>query len=148
MTLRVLTFLCLAALAGCSADNVNSPLEFFPGSQATSWADCGKFGNGGNVVQVCAALVNQPGTMTPASYSISFYLPSPMEVRIAVYDAHGAMMKVLLASNEPATIGQFRQPPIEWDLTGPQGQRVPSGNYRVYMRAGDAYLSSSDVAIP
>jgi hypothetical protein len=148
LTLRVLTLLCLAAVFGCSDDNVNAPLKFFPGSQRTSWADCGKFGTGGNVVLVCAGLVNQPGTTTPVSYSISFYLPSPMEVRIAVYDAHGTLVKVLLASSEPATVGQFRQPPVDWDLTDANGRRVPGGDYRVYMRAGDGFFSSSDLAIP
>ncbi len=148
MRLRVLALLCLGAFIGCSADNVNSPLEFFPGSQPTSWADCGKFGSGGNTVQVCAGIVNQAGTTTPSSYSISFYLPSPMDVRIAAYDAHGALMKVLLVSSEPATIGGYRQPPVDWDLTDSQGNRVPAGNYRVYMRAGDQFFSSSDVAIP
>src|SRR5258708_2793069 len=57
VTLRVLVVLCLAALVvGCSADNVGSPLEFFPGSQRTTWEDCGKFGGGGNDIQVCAAM--------------------------------------------------------------------------------------------
>lgn len=148
MTLRVLTFLCAALLVGCSADNVHSPLEFFPGSQRTSWEDCGKFGGGGNLVQVCAAFANAPGTTTPTSYSISFYLPSPLEVRIVVFDAHGALVKVLLNSFEPATLGQFRLPPVDWDLTDSRGVRVPGGNYRVYMKAGDIFLSSSDVALP
>ena len=148
MTLRVLTLLCAALVLGCSDDNVNAPLKFFPGSQRTSWADCGKFGTGGNVPLVCAGLVVPQGSSTPTAYSISFYLPSPMEVRIAVYDANGALVKVLLVSSEPATVGQFRLPPVDWDLTDGQGRRVPGGDYRVYMRAGDAFFSSSDVAIP
>jgi len=148
LTLRVLALLCAAAILGCSADNVNSPLEFFPGSERTSWADCGKFGGGGNEIQVCAALLNQPGTSTPASYSISFFLPSPGEVLIAVYDSHGALIKVLFNASEPATIGTFRTPPIEWDLTDAGGARVPGGDYRVYMRVGNNFLSSSDVTIP
>ncbi len=149
MPLRVLALLCAAAILGCSADNVNSPLEFFPGSQRTSWADCGKFGGGGNEIQVCAALFNQPGTNTPSFYSISFYLPSPGDVLIAVYDAHGALVRILFNASEPATIGTgFRIPPIEWDLTDARGAHVPAGDYRVYMRVGDIFLSSSDVAIP
>lgn len=148
MTLRVLVFLCVALLVGCSADNIHSPLEFFPGSQPTSWADCGKFGSGGNDVQVCAAFVYAPGTTTPTAYSISFFLPSPLEVRIVVFDSHASLVKVLLSSLEPATIGQFRTPPVEWDLTDSRGVRVPGGNYRVYMKAGDTFLSSSDVSLP
>ncbi len=148
MPVRVLMFLCAVVVAGCSADNVNSPLEFFPGSQRTSWDDCGKFGGGGNQIQVCATLINQSGTTTPASYSISFFLPSPADVRIVVFDAHGALVKVLLSDSEPATIGPFRVPPVDWDLTDTRGVRVPHGDYRVYMRAGDSFLSSSDVTLP
>ncbi len=149
MTLRVLVVLCLAALVvGCSADNVDSPLEFFPGSQRTTWEDCGKFGGGGNDIQVCAAMFNQYGTTTPSFYSISFFLPTPSDVFIAVFDAHGALVKVLLNDPEPATIGPFRQPPVEWDLTDAQGHRVPGGDYRIYMRVGETFLSSSDVELP
>ena len=148
MPLRVLACLCVAAALGCSADNVDSPLVFFPGSQRTSWADCGKFGGGGNDIQVCAGFVNQPGTSIPASYSISFFLPRNLDVRIAVYDSHGAMVRLLLNDEEPATIGQFRTPPVEWDIKDSTGVRVPAGDYRVYMKAGDSFLSSSDLAIP
>lgn len=141
-------FLCAALLTGCSADNVHSPLEFFPGSERTAWEDCGKFGGGGNDILVCAALVNAPGTTTPTSYSISFFLPSPLDVRILVFDSHGSLVKVLLSAPEPATIGQFRLPPVDWDLTDSRGVRVRGGDYRVYMKAGDNFLSSSDLALP
>jgi hypothetical protein len=144
--LRVLALLCVAVIVGCSADNVDSPLKFFPGSERTSWDDCGKFGGGGNLVQVCAALVNAPGTNTPVSYSISFFLPSPADVRIAVFDAHGALVKVLLDDSEPATVGPFRTPPVDWDLTNQEGLPVAHGDYRVYLRAGQ-FLSSSDLAL-
>lgn len=148
MPLRVLVVLCVAAFVGCGSDNVDSPLEFFPGSQRTSWEDCGKFGGGGNQVQVCAALINAPGTSTPSSYSISFYLPSPGDVRIVVFDAHGKLIKILLNDSEPATIGPFRTPPVDWDLTDAAGDRVPPGDYRVYMKAGASFLSSSDITLP
>jgi hypothetical protein len=144
--LRVLALLCVAVIVGCSADNVDSPLKFFPGSERTGWNDCGKFGGGGNEVQVCAALINAPGTSVPVSYSISFFLPSPADVRIAVFDAHGGLVKVLLDDSEPATVGPFRTPPVDWDLTDQQGVHVRHGDYRVYMRAGQ-FLSSSDVAL-
>ena len=148
MRLRVLVVLCVLALGGCSADNVDSPLEFFPGSQRTSWADCAKFGGGGNDILVCAGFTNAQGTTTPIAYSISFFLPSPADVVIEVFDRHANLVKVLLNDAEPATIGPFRQPPIDWDLTDASGNRVPSGEYRVYMRASPSFLSSSDVVIP
>ena len=147
MPLRVLACLFVAAALGCSADNVDSPLVFFPGSQRTSWEDCGKFLSPGNEVLVCAGFANQLGTNIPI-YSISFYLPRTLDVRIAVYDSHGAMVRLLLNDEEPATIGQFRTPPVEWDLKNSAGTRVPAGDYRVYMKAGDSFLSSSDLAIP
>jgi len=147
VTLRVLALLCVAVILGCSADNVDSPLVFFHGSERTSWDDCGNFGGGGNLVQVCAAIINVPGTNVPASYSISFFLPTPVQVRIEVFDAHGALVKVLLDDSEPATVGPFRTPPVEWDLTNAQGAHVPHGDYRVYMRAGESFLSSSDLAL-
>ena len=135
-------------MAGCSADNIDSPLTFFPGSELTSWQDCGKFGGGGNEVAVCAGFTYAAGTTTPVAYSISFFLPSPADVLIEVFDSHGMLVKVLLNDAEPATLGPFRQPPVDWDLTDQSGRRVKGGDYRVYMRASPSFLSSSDVAIP
>jgi len=146
--LRVLAPLLLAAILGCSAEEVNSPLNFFPGSQPTSWAVCDKFGAAGDHVQVCATLVNAPGTATATSYSISFFLPRNLHVRLAAFDAHGALVKVLLDDDEAATIGQYRTPPIIWDFTDTSGARVPRGNYRCYIEAGPDFISSSDVAVP
>ena len=148
MPLRVLAPLLLATVLGCSAQEVNSPLDFFPGSQPTSWAVCDKFGAAGDHVQVCASLVNAPGTQTAISYSISFFLPRTLHVRLAAFDAHGALVKVLLDGEESATIGQYRTPPIIWDFTDSRGARVPRGNYRCYIAAGPDFVSSSDVAVP
>ena len=50
--------------------------------------------------------------------------------------------------SEPATIGPFREPPVDWDLTDAAGQRVKAGEYRIYMRANPSFLSSSDVSVP
>jgi len=144
--LRVLVVLCALFLVGCSADNVDSPLEFFPGSQKTSWEDCGKFGGGGNAILVCAGFSTTPGAQLV--YSISFFLPSPSDVLIEVFDTHANLVKVLLNDAEPATIGPFRQPPVDWDLTDASGHRVPGGQYRIYMRASPSFLSSSDVVVP
>jgi len=146
--LRVLACLLVIAILDCSADEVHSPLEFFPGSQPTSWAVCDKFGASGDHVQVCASLVNAPGTTTPTAYSISFYLPRTLRVHLAAFDAHGALVKVLLEGEEAATIGQYRAPPIIWDFTDSRGARVPRGNYRCYIAAGEDFISSSDVAVP
>ena len=54
----------------------------------------------------------------------------------------------MISSTLSATIGPFRQPPVDWNLTDASGNRVPAGSYRVYMRASPSFLSSSDVVIP
>ena len=58
----------------------------------------------------------------------------------------GSAFVRLLLGAEPATAGPFRTPPVDWDLTNQQGEHVPHGDYRVYMRAGQ-FLSSSDIAL-
>ena len=83
--------LLLAALAGCSADNVNSPLEFFPGSQATSWADCGKFGNGGNASG--GGLFVQSGSVTMSATKTA----SRRNAAVPHEPARGPMVEPLMA---------------------------------------------------
>jgi hypothetical protein len=87
-----------------------------------------------------------PNQIQP-SYNIRFSLPNAAHVLIAVFDTHAERVKILLDDDEPATLpGSFRNPPVAWDFTDAQGNRVPSGDYRVYFRSGD-FLSSSDVAV-
>jgi hypothetical protein len=145
--LRVLALVALAAIAGCSSDEVNSPLTFFPGSQPSSWSACDKFGASGDQVLVCATYVTDPTTNVATSYAISFYLPIQAHVHIAVFDVHGALVNVLLDSDELATIGQYRTPPVTWNFTNAHGARVGRGDYRIYFSAGQ-FLTSSDVAVP
>jgi hypothetical protein len=145
---RVSISIALALLAGCSADDLNSRLTFFPGAERASWSACDKFGPVGNDVQLCATFVVDPNTNRSTAYSISFYVPRTLHVRLAVFDAHGALVKVLLDGEESATIGQYRTPPVVWDFTDSNGARVSSGNYRCYFSAGPDYLSFSDVVVP
>ncbi len=147
MHLRALALILAASIAGCSADEVHSPLTFFPGAERSSWSACDKFGGTGNQVLVCATFVTDLSTNTPIAYSISFYLPGSVHVRIAVFDEHGALVQTLLDSDEPATIGQYRTPPVVWNFTDARGERVPKGNYRCYLSAGD-FLTFSDVEVP
>jgi len=130
------------AIVGCSADTRQLSIGVLPRSQRTSWADCGKFG-GGERHPGLRALINQPGTARPRPFDL-LLPPSPGDVLIAVYDAHGALVRVLFNATEPATSGTFRTR-HRWDLTDEHGARVPHGDYRVYMRVGDICLSSSDV---
>jgi hypothetical protein len=146
-TASALPLALLLALAGCSTDNVFAPQKFFPGSDRHSFSDCGKFGPSGSEPQVCAGFYTAPGK-TEATYFISFFIPAPERVRIAVYDQNAKLVKTLLDSDEPANLpGFYRQPPVEWDFTNHEGARVPPGDYRIYLSAGD-YLNSSDVEAP
>jgi len=137
----------LLAIAGCSSDGVFSPQKFFPGSERQSFSDCGKFGPSGFEPQICAGFYTAPGK-TEATYFISFFIPNDEHVRIAVYDQNAKLVKVLLDQDEPANLpGFYRQPPVEWDFTNQEGERVQPGDYRVYFSAGDV-LVPSDVVAP
>jgi len=144
---RLLALLALLAIAGCSADEVHSPLAFFPAAGRSSWADCDKFGSAGSQVQVCATLVIPATSIKAVAYSISFYLPRSLHVRLTVFDSHAAPVRVLLDQDENGTVGAFRIPPVVWDFTDAQGRRVAKGDYRCYFSAGD-FLSFSDVEVP
>ena len=131
---------------GCNSDGIHSPQKFFPGSQLTAWSDCSKFDAPGNSVAICASVGLLPGGSSP-SYNIQFFLPSAAHVRIAVFDEHAALVKVIFESDEPPSIpGSFRTPPISWDFTNAKGVRVPAGNYRLYFQADD-FVSTSDLEV-
>jgi len=138
------------ALVGCNSDAIHGRQAFFPGSTLTSWAACDKFSGISNVIQICASTGLLP-PITPATqptYNISFSLPSDASVLIAVFDGHAALVKVLLDSDESATLpGFFRQPPIPWDFKDAKGVRVPPGAYRLYFKSG-SFQSTSDLEVP
>jgi hypothetical protein len=67
-------------------------------------------------------------------------------VLLAVFDARGALVRTLLDEDQSAVpLGVWLT--VEWRFTDDAGQRVPSGDYRAYFRAGD-FVSSSDVEVP
>ena len=100
----------------------------------------------GSEIIVCASTSILPNA-TQASYNIEFFLPHAAHVRIAVFSAKAARIKVLLDSEEAATLpGFFRQPPVPWDFTDESGQRVPPGDYRVYFES-ETFVSSADLAV-
>lgn len=134
------------ALVGCSADGIHSTQKFFPGSQRTSWDECSKFGSTSNEFAICAQTGLLPGALSP-SYNIDFFIPTAQHVRIAVFDEHATLVKVLFDADEPATLsGTFRLPVIPWDFTDAKGSRVPAGTYRLYFQAG-SFISTSDVDV-
>lgn len=147
MNVRLLILLAVAALPGCSADEVHSPLDFFPAGERASWSECQKFGTPGSGIGVCATYITSPSSTVPTAYSISFFLPGSGHVRLAVFDSHAALVKVLLDQDEPGTIGAYRVPPIVWNFTDAKGNRVPKGDYRCYFSSGDL-ISFSDVEVP
>jgi hypothetical protein len=74
-------------------------------------------------------------------------MPNAGHVTIGVFDSNAKMVKILLDDDEPATLpGQFRQPPVIWDFSDAQGNRVPDGDYRIYFQSGE-FQSTSDVAV-
>lgn len=100
----------------------------------------------GTEVIVCATTAILPGA-TQATYNIEFSLPHDAHVRIAVFNAKAARVKLLLDSDETATLpGFFRQPPVPWDFTDESGQRVPAGNYRVYFES-ETFVSTADLEV-
>jgi len=97
-------------------------------------------------VAICAANGVLPGA-SQSTYNISFFVPEPEHVRIAVFDEHASLVNVLFDADEPATLaGTFRSPPVSWDFTDARGNRVPDGEYRLYFQAGD-YVSTSDLTV-
>jgi hypothetical protein len=146
---RVVALALLLSLVGCSSDAVYGPQTFFPGSSRTSWDNCQKFNTPSPVPQVCAGFTLPQGglDLTPIDYTISFFLPEPAYVRISVFNAKGALVKLLLEGSEPAVDPQANWPTVVWNFTDAAGQRVATGDYRIYFRAGD-FVTSSDVAVP
>jgi hypothetical protein len=145
---RLLALILLLATAGCSSDAIYGPQKFFPGGNRHSWSDCGKFASGGPDVQICAGMSYLPGgiDLTPQSYVISYNIASDQHVLLAVFDARGALVRTLLDEDQSAVpLGVWLT--VEWRFTDDAGQRVPSGDYRAYFRAGD-FVSSSDVEVP
>jgi len=136
----------VVALVGCSADAIHSPQKFFPGSRRTSWDACSKITQTGNEVVICADIGTLPGDTAP-SYVINFFIPAPERVRIAIFNEHAELVRVLFDADEPATlVGTFRSPPISWDFTDRAGDRVAAGDYRIYFQAG-AFVSTADLAV-
>ena len=135
------------ALVGCSSDAIHGQQTFFPGSTRTSWAECDKFSGISDEIEICASIGLMPGA-SQQTYNISFFLPNDASVLIAVFDSHAALVKVLLQSEETATVpGFFRQPPVVWDFTDAKGARVSPGDYRFYFKSGETQ-STSDLVVP
>jgi len=138
----------MLAAAGCGAEGIHDPQNFFPGSSPTNWDSCDKFGGGtSDQILICASTGLEPGE-TSTSYNINFFMPNAGHVLIAAFNSHAARVRTLLNDDEPATLpGQFRTPPVIWDFTDDSGKPVPAGHYRVYFQSGD-FISSSDVETP
>ncbi len=134
-------------VGGCSSDNIYDPQKFFPGHNPHGWSDCeDKFGPVGTGIQICASYFYPPGSIAPSSYAMSYHIPNDEHVRLAVYDEHALLVKVLIDQDRLANL-PLDSYPIDWDFTDADGNRVPSGDYRLYFRAGE-FVSSSDVEVP
>jgi hypothetical protein len=101
----------------------------------------------GSDIKICATTGILPGE-TEASFNIQFSMPHEAHVRIAVFNSRAELVRVLLDSHEPATFpGYFRQPPVPWNYTDQNGQRVGAGDYRVYFEESEGFVSTSDVEV-
>ena len=146
LILRLLLVLGCLLVAGCDSDSIHSAQTFFPGSERTAWDSCDKFNSATDEITICASTAILAGHTQP-SYNIRFNIPNSDHVKIAVFDSHAALVKVLFDADEPATLpNEFRSPPIVWDFTDAHGTRVPDGDYRLYFSATD-YQSTSDVTV-
>ena len=118
-------------VAGCSDDSIHSYQTFFPGDQPTSWESCDQYNSAGDDITLCATTSLLPGQAAP-TYNIRFNTPNADRIKIAVFDSHATLVKVLFDADEPATLpDEFRSPPVIWDFTDANGTRVPDGDYRV-----------------
>jgi hypothetical protein len=146
---RLVALALLILLVGCSSDAIYGPQKYFPGSNRHSWDDCQKFIGAGPDVQVCAGYTYLQGglDLTPQSYVVSYYVARDEYVRISVFDERGALVRKLLDQPVSAVVPGQNWPTVTWDFTDAAGIRLASGDYRVYLRAGD-YVTSSDVEVP
>ncbi|MBM3313300.1 T9SS type A sorting domain-containing protein [candidate division WOR-3 bacterium] len=67
---------------------------------------------------------------------ISYTLPAPTNVKLAVYDLAGKLVKTLVAGVEPAGVKR-----VAWDRTDDTGRRVACGIYFCRFEADDASAS-------
>jgi hypothetical protein len=71
---------------------------------------------------------------------LNFTLAAPSEVRLAIYDVAGRLVKVLVQEDLP--VGDHA---ATWDGRDEKGLRVASGTYFVKFKAGDATRASKVV---
>lgn len=81
-------------------------------------------------------------TPMAANAAISFVLPSPGRVRLAVYNISGQLVRALLDADCPA--GRHA---ISWDGRDDRGQRLPAGAYLVRMGSGSTIRMARAVMI-
>jgi flagellar hook assembly protein FlgD len=74
---------------------------------------------------------NYPNPFNPST-TIKFALPEAGEVRLAIYNMSGQLVRTLYAGEMPA--GRFE---VEWNGTNESGERVASGVYVYVLKAGE-----------
>jgi hypothetical protein len=84
---------------------------------------------------------NYPNPFNPATV-ITFSLPLPAEVSLAVYNLLGRNVAILAEGTWPA--GEYQ---VEWDGTDGYGRRVASGVYLYRLEAGDFSLQRKMVLL-
>lgn len=84
---------------------------------------------------------NYPNPFNPST-SISFYLPFPSAVSLAVFDAGGRRVRIL--ENGVLTGGRYS---VQWDGSNDSGSPVSSGVYYCRLKAGKKQLTSKMVLL-
>ena len=74
--------------------------------------------------------------------SISFGLPAAVQVRLAVYDLTGKLVRML--QDGPLSAGYHR---VQWDVRDWRGQTVGSGKYLCKITAGEESASRHMVVV-
>ncbi len=89
----------------------------------------------GETVQGVELYAPQPSP-SPAGASISFRLPQPGQVTLAVYGVSGAVIRTLVASNFTAGVHA-----VAWDRADGSGRRAPPGIYWVHLSSDGKALT-------
>ena len=95
----------------------------------------------GDAPQAFQLLRNFPNPFNPST-TIAYEIAEPAAVRVRIVDARGALIKELLAANQPA--GRHE---VVWNGTDAKGAPVASGVYLCAVDCGEATLSQQLILV-
>ena len=83
-----------------------------------------------------ALLPNYPNPFNPETW-IPYHLAGDAEVRVAIYDINGALMRILDLGRQPAGLYTDKGSAAYWDGRNHRGEAVRNGVYFYQLRVGD-----------